>query len=85
MELSLVTTIINFVIQNKEKICTFVQNELYPDGVYRIHYSEFMPQFINKKELRHFQQDTRDYIKWLYEKDEQIDWDPMSLWLTIKK
>jgi hypothetical protein len=85
MELSLVTTILNFVIKNKEKTCTFVQNEVYPEGVYRIHYSEFIPQFLNKKELRHFEQDVRDYIKWLYEKTEDVVWDQMSLWLTIKK
>lgn len=85
MDLTLATTILNFIIQNKEKICTFVQNEIYPEGVYRIHYSQFMPPFIDKKDLRSFNNDIRNYMKWLYEKNDKINWDPMTLWLTIKK
>lgn len=41
-----------------------------------------MPKFLDKKDLVSF--DIKDYIYWLYEKDENIDFDKNSLWFTIK-
>lgn len=82
MDFTLVNKILTTIVENKEKACTFVKNDQYPEGVYRIHYYEFMPKFLDKKDLVSF--DIKDYIYWLYEKDENIDFDKNSLWFTIK-